>query len=285
MQRLIGHVRITKLTPEQVERAYNQLQLEGHTAGGVRAVRTVFRIAMREAEKKGFVTRNVAALADGPKAKKREKDPLTIAEVKAIRARMTNDRLMALFFVGLALGLREAEAFGLRWRDVDLDAGTLQVSKQIQRIKGGGFVFDDLKTEASHAILELTPGQIIMLKEQRRRLVKERMIAGSAWQEHDLVFPSPLGTPLDASLGTPLDASNVRKHFHKVCAEARVPPRRIHDWRVTVASWLADLNVHPDTAMRVTRHGQSNTLMEYYTKSGSEPRRAAIAALDELFNG
>jgi hypothetical protein len=48
---------------------------------------------------------------------------------------------------------------------------------------------------------------------------------------------------------------------------------------------LADLNVHPDTAKQVTRHSQSSTLMEFYTKSSSESRRAALEALDELFNG
>lgn len=66
---------------------------------------------------------------------------------------------------------------------------------------------------------------------------------------------------------------------------SEVRPRRIDDWRVTAASWLADLNVHPDTARRVTRHGQSSALMGYYTKTSSEPRRAAIEALDALFNG
>ena len=102
-------------------------------------------------------------------------------------------------------------------------------------------------------------------------------MAGSAWTDYDLVFPTPLGTPLDAS--------NVRKYFREVCDTAGVRPRRIHDWRVTAASWLADLNIHPDTARRVTRHSQSSTIMEYYTKSSSEPRRVAIEALDQLFNG
>jgi hypothetical protein len=92
-----------------------------------------------------------------------------------------------------------------------------------------------------------------------------RLVAGSLWIDHDLVFPSPVGTPLDAS--------NVRKYFQEVCANAGVRPRRVHDWRVTAASWLADLNVHPDTARRVTRHSQNSTILDYYTKSSSEPRR------------
>jgi hypothetical protein len=48
---------------------------------------------------------------------------------------------------------------------------------------------------------------------------------------------------------------------------------------------LADLNVHPDTAKQVLRHSKSSTTMEYYTRSSSDARKAAITALDELFNG
>lgn len=108
--------------------------------------------------------------------------------------------------------------------------------------------------------------------------------AGSERVELDLVLPTERGTPPDSS--------SVRKHFHAVCARAKVEPRRIHDWRATVASWLADLNVHDDTARQVLRHSESNTTIDYYTKtmgyytkSSSETRRAAIQALDQLFNG
>ena len=59
-----------------------------------------------------------------------------------------------------------------------------------------------------------------------------------------------------------------------------------------MASWLADLNVHDDTARQVLRHSESNTTIDYYTKtmgyytkSSSETRRAAIQALDQSFNG
>lgn len=145
-----------------------------------------------------------------------------------------------------------------------------------QRVPHKGFVFDDLKTKASKAPLELTLGQIAMLREHRRRLMKERLVAGSEWTELDLVFPT--------GHGGPLDSSGVRRHCHRVCAKAGVRPRRIHDWRVTTASWLADLNVHADTAKQILRHSQSSTTMEYYTRSSSATLRAAIEALDQLFN-
>jgi hypothetical protein len=54
---------------------------------------------------------------------------------------------------------------------------------------------------------------------------------------------------------------------------------------VTAASFLADLNIHRDTAKQVLRHSQSSTTLECYTKTSSDRRKAAIEALDQLFNG
>ncbi len=116
-----------------------------------------------------------------------------------------------------------------------------------------------------------------MLRKHRLLLNQERLAAGSLWQDHDLVFPSDRGTPLDAS--------NVRAFFVGVCEHTEVRPRRIHDWRVTAGSRLADLNIHLDTAKQVLRHANQSTTMKHYTHTSSERRRDAIEALDRLFNG
>jgi integrase len=199
-----------------------------------------------------------------------------VEEVQAIRREMEGDRLI---FVGLALGLREGEAFGVRWSDLDLDPqrGLLDVRQQVQPKRGGGFEFVEPKTKASKSALELTRGQVGILLKHRRAMLKERLSAGSEWEDYDLVFPSEHGTPLSAS--------NVRKHFNAICDRAGVRRRRIHDWRVTAGSWLADLNVHPDTAKQVLRHTNQSTTMKHYTHTSSERRREALEALDKLFNG
>jgi integrase len=277
VKRLLGRVRLWSLTATQVESAFNQLLDEGHSPGGVQAIRRVFRVAMKEADRKDLVRKNVVALADGPKAVDKPRDPYTVDEVKAIRAEMEGDRLMALFFVGLALALREGEAFGLRWSDVDLKRGLVHIRHQVQPKRGGGFEFDDPKTLASIATLELTKNQVAILRRHRREQAKERLIAGSEWMDYDLVFPS--------AIGTPYSASNVRRRFNKICEQAKVRPRRIHDWRVTTGSWLADLNVHPEVAKQVMRHSQHSTTMKYYTHAKSERRGEALEALDDMFNG
>ena len=47
------------------------------------------------------------------------------------------DRFEALYVLSLTTGLRMGEALGLRWSDIDLDAGTLRVNRQVQRMRGG----------------------------------------------------------------------------------------------------------------------------------------------------
>ena|SRR5437867_132490 len=213
---------------------------------------------------------------DGPKVDDREKDPFSVHEVRAIRGEMEGDRLVPLFFVPLALGLREGEAFGVRWSDVDLDRGLLHVRQQVQPNRGRGFEFVEPKTKASKSTLELTRGQIEMLRRHRLSLVEERLAAGSEGEDYDLVFPSERGTPLGAS--------NVKRYFDAVCQRAGVRARRIHDWRVTAGSWLGELNVHPDTARQVL-HANQSTTMKHYTQTSSERRREAIESLDKMFNG
>ncbi len=63
--------------------------------------------------------------------------------------RGARDRMAARWLVGLALGLRQGEALGLWWDDIDLDTGLLRVRRSLQRQHGGGLVFTEPKTHRS----------------------------------------------------------------------------------------------------------------------------------------
>ena len=92
--------------------------------------------------------------------------------------------------VSLLAGIRTEEARALTWAEVDLDAGTVAVYRSV-RAKG------DTKTRKSRRVLKLPKRAIESLKEHRTRQAAERLRAGDAWQDHDLVFCREDGTPLD----------------------------------------------------------------------------------------
>lgn len=140
---------------------------------------------------------------------------LTADEARRLVHAAKDDRMQARWIVGLALGLRQGEALGLRWEDVDLDARLLRIRRALQRQRGGGLVFTEPKTRRSKRTVPLPVPLVQALIEHRERQDKERVTAGSMWQGSPCVFTSPIGTPVDPR--------NDFREFRKLLARAGVP--------------------------------------------------------------
>jgi integrase len=82
------------------------------------------------------IVQNVAGLVDPPRHHPREIQPLTPEQARSLLNSVKDHRLGALVSVATALGLRLGEALGLRWQDVDFDAGTLSVRQALERSGG-----------------------------------------------------------------------------------------------------------------------------------------------------
>ncbi|CAA9582429.1 MAG: hypothetical protein AVDCRST_MAG87-3530 [uncultured Thermomicrobiales bacterium] len=87
------------------------------------------------------------------------------------------DRLEALYGVAISLGLRQSEAFGLRWRDLDLDKGLLSVRHQL-RVVDGVPTFVEPKSRRSRRTLTVPAPLLAMLRRHRTRQKEERLQAG-----------------------------------------------------------------------------------------------------------
>jgi integrase len=94
--------------------------------------------------------------------------------------------------VALAMGLRRGEALGLAWADIDLENGRLTIRQGRHRVDGE-LRLDQVKTEASVAVLPI-PGPLVnILRGHRKRQLEERFAAGSEWRETGLVFTTAHG--------------------------------------------------------------------------------------------
>ena len=130
---VVGHVRLDKLTPEHVETVYAGMRTRGLSAGTVLKTHAILSSAMSVARKRGKVGRNVAELVGRPRYVRPDVTPLTGDEAALVLKAAQGSRNGARWDVALSLGLRQGESLGLRWRDVDLDAGTLAVRSALQR--------------------------------------------------------------------------------------------------------------------------------------------------------
>jgi integrase len=145
----------------------------------------------------------------------------------------------------MSVGLRLGEALGLRWSDVGLNARELHVRQALQRIEGKLQVVEPT-SERSRRIIALPEMAVKVRKRPRNRQRKERLKAGSWWNQGGLVFTS--------TVGTVLDERNVRKGFKAILREAKLPTIRIHDLRHTCVSLLLAQDVNPRVVMETLGH-------------------------------
>ena len=112
---------------------------------------------MKQALRWGLVPRNVSEVVDPPKAQRKEVRPLTPEQVRRPFEVARGDRLEGLYLLAVHCGLRQGELLGLRWEEVDLEAGTLHVRRTLSMAKGGP-KFTASKTAKSRRQIRLTTG-------------------------------------------------------------------------------------------------------------------------------
>lgn len=210
---------------------------------------------------------------DGPRVAHYEISPFTPEEARIFLAAMKGDRLKALYSVALTMGLRQGEALGLRWTEVDLEMGYLRVSKQLQRFDGKTLLVEP-KTTRSRRTLALPASITRSLKEHRHRQLEERSAAGDKWIDSGLVFTT--------TFGKPIDATKISKDFHRHLDRAGLTQRRFHDLRHSCATLLLVQGVSPRVVMEVLGHSQISLTMNTYTHVIPELRRQAANRMDEL---
>src|SRR4051812_1279240 len=83
---------------------------------------------------------------------------------------------------------------GLKWDDVDLKRGTLQVRRTLSAAKSGP-TFTSPKNNKSRSV-RLTAQAVQALKDHRKRQLEERLQYDRLWKDTGLVFTTQIGTPL-----------------------------------------------------------------------------------------
>ncbi len=256
-----------------MQRLVNDKSQMGLKPKTVRYLLGTLRSALNQAIKWQLVSRNVAQLVDGPRVEQFEIQPLSPDEARKFLASIEGDRLGALYSVALTMGLRQGEALGLRWQDVDLDLGYLRISKQLQRFNGKLHLVEP-KTKRSRRSLAMPSAIAQRLSHHQSIQADERRSAGTRWIETGLVFTTPIGTGLEGTA--------ITKDFHRKLAQAGIPQRRFHDLRHSCATLLLVQGVSPRVVMDVLGHSQIGLTMNTYSHVIPDLRREAARRMDDL---
>jgi integrase len=277
----LGQVPLTGLRPQQLQGWYTELLEGGRTdgAGGL-SRRTVLRYhqvlhaALRQAVRWQLLVRNPADAVEPPRPPRRELQVPDAAEVRALLAAADGTPYGPLVRLAILTGMRRGELLGLRWGDVDLDAAVLHVQQSAQRITGQGMIFRQPKTRLSRRAIALSPVAVALLRQHRRRQAETRLLAGSAYEDHGLVFTS--------GLGSPVEPGNLLRGWTKIIAVAGTPHVRFHDLRHAHATLLLRQGVHPKIVSERLGHASIAITLDTYSHVVPGLQEAAAAQLDAL---
>ncbi len=275
----VGHIRLAKLTPADVERMGRELRERGLSAGTAKNTHRVLRAALSVAERHGVVHRNVAAIAAGPKRDDRAKtdDTLSAEEADAVIAAAHSDRLGALAIVLLTLGLRKGEALALRWEDVDLDGDepSVTIKATLYRVSGKELAPGPTKTKGSEGTIPLVEPALSALRRHRRRQPAERLEAAT-WVDPGIVFASPIGTWMDPR--------NTLRVWHGWTTAAGLGKRRMHASRHTCATVLLANGVPLEVVSAILRHSSLRMTADAYARVGADAKRKALSQRAQSFS-
>src|SRR3954454_3784688 len=254
----IGRHRLDRLRPEHLDQLYTALLDDVYSPASVLRHHRILSRALTVAVQRGHVPRNVAALVDPPAQRPSDlATALDLDEARAVLEAAATVRNSARWTVALALGLRQSEALALQWKDIDLLNNTLTVRRSIHRVRGVGLVYEQPKSKRSQRTLALPLPLVAELHRHKAAQLGERMLAGSEWQDEDLVFAQPNGRPIDKK--TDYD------EWTRLLQRAGVRHVRLHDGRHTAATLLLTENVHPRVVMELLGHSQMRTTMDIYS--------------------
>jgi integrase len=270
----LGRIKLSKLTATHVQSLYAAKLRDGLKPSSVRYIYAVLHRAMEQAVRFNLMPFNPAVRVDPPKVRQEEITPLDTEQARIFLAAARGDRFEALDVLSLTVGLRMGEALGLRWSDIDFDAKTLRVSRQLQRVRdGGGLVFSEPKN-ASRRTVDLPQRAVEAFRSHRKRQMGEQLRSGSEWQDYGLVFASGKGTPLDAQ-------NIVNRHFKPLLKRAGLPNIRWHDLRHTYATLLLARGTHPTYVQKSLGHASVQLTLDRYSHWMPSMGRNTAEGIDE----
>jgi integrase len=280
---VFGKVKLQALTPQHVQTLKSKKLKEGLSPTTVSAIHEMLHKALDDAIKMGLLARNVCDVVSPPRKEHKEINPLTPDEARKLLKVAKGHPQEALFVLALATGMRRGELLGLKWQDVNLAEGTLQVRRILGRLptqmgkdRGDLYIESEPKTKSSRRNIVLAGFALEALRQHRIRQEEVRRLAGDLWEDHDYVFCTSLGKHLDPGYGVLVQLKMLLK-------KAGLPEIRFHDLRHSAATLLLSNGVHPKVVQEILGHSEISMTMDIYSHTLPTMQRDAMDRLNRTF--
>ena len=256
----LGRVRLDKLTAQQLDRTYREWLDEGLDPSSVHHLHRVLSAALRQAVKWGLLASAPTVRASPPQRLLQPKaipSPTVIQDLIAAAADRDQPVLAAAIALAATTGLRRGELAGLRWTDIDLVAGRLQVRRVIKNDLDGDWVAGPPKSHQARRVA-LDAFTVAVLHEQRLRAVQAAEEAGVTLDPEGYVLT------LDPTGSAPIRPDTLTQSFSRLCRAIGVTDVTMHTLRHFSASMLIASGRDVRTIAGRLGHSDASTTLRVY---------------------
>ncbi len=277
---VLANIKLSQLNRAHLRSLYASLGSKGLKPSTVHRVHAVLSSALGDALKDELIVRDVCRGMDLPSAPKPEMQCLDASQCKALIAASKGTFYEALWTLLLYGGMRIGELLALRWSDLDLNRGTIRITRNLTRSKS----FGEPKTSRGRRTITLPSPALDALRVHKARQAEQRLAAVD-WTDLDLMFCTGVEGHSKTSTtapGSPLTQRCVQDSFKRLLVRAGLPRVRLHDLRHSAISLMLSSGVPITTASQRAGHSRVSTTLDIYAHSMPSADREAANALAAL---
>ena len=276
----IGHIPLQQLSKADVRKVFADIVSGGGdrkvlSASTIRRIHATLRVALNAALADDLIVKNPLLGLKLAVPRKPELQVWTAQEIRIFLECIADEPLHPLYLFMATTGVRRGEAAGLRWCDVDLEAGRTAIRRQILQ-NGKILMVGQPKTRSGSRSISLDAHTVAVLRRQRARQATERLAWGPAYQDTDLVFAREDGSPLRPEyIGT---------LFNRLQKRVGMKHIRLHDLRHSHATLMLTQGIPAKVVSERLGHASISITLDTYTHVlPSLGEAAAQQAADAVF--
>lgn len=255
----LGMIPLWKLTARDCDQLYHRMALRGLGPSRVRCAHVVLHRAVAQAVRWGWLTRNPVSDATRPEVPRATVVPPDVERVRSLlAAARSRDPMLACWLdVAAATGARRGEVCGLRWCDLDLEAGTVRIERSVSATKNEGVFIKTTKTDRFR-LVSLTLQAVRALTEELEAAHRRAAATGRSVQPTDLVFTN------DPAAQRPWRPELGASRWERLRKETGLAHVTIHGLRHFVATELLTAGIDVRTVANRPGHARTSTTLDIY---------------------
>jgi integrase len=277
----LGAIPIVKLAPAHIQTAYSKWSTGGRRdgkSGGLaprtrRHIHRILRSALARAVEQQVLTRNPADVFKNrlPKVERRPMTVLNADQAARLLHALAHSRVYWPVMLALSTGMRRGEVLALRWKNVDLDLGTVRIVESLEQTKTG-IRFKEPKNSQYRSVTlpRYAAEDLRRLKLQQA----EGLLNIGIRQSGDTLVCAK-------SDGKPHQPLSLTYEFARFMGHLKDLPRvRFHDLRHSHATQLLASGVHPKIASERLGHASVGITLDLYSHATDTLQSDAAVRLD-----